>query len=293
VKNSTWRRRAAVGLVATLALVGAACGSDDDDEPEASASQAEETTTTEAEPEAEVLDILVSNDDGYSAAGIDAVVSALLELEDVELTVVAPFENQSGQGENTTTGELEVTEETMPNGQAATAVHGRPADSIIHALETMGLEPDLVISGTNEGQNYGPFSKVSGTVGAGKAAVRRGVPALAVSTGFGEPFDHEVAARLAVEWVEEHREAILAGDAPLQVTSINVPTCATGEIRGLLELPTAEVLPEGIDIAAEIDCTATTPEAELDDDVEAFLAGYAAEAIVSHAEPAPAPIPPG
>lgn len=293
MRNSTWRRRAAMSMVAALALAGAACSSDDD-EPAASASAAEEsTTTTEAETEAEVLEILVTNDDGYAADGIVAVVDALGEVEGVELTVVAPFENQSGQGENTTVGELEITEETMPNGQAATAVHGRPADAVIHALETMGLEPDLVVSGTNEGQNYGPFSKISGTVGAAKAAVRRGIPALAVSTGFGDPPDHEVAAELAVAWVEEQRDAILAEEAPVEVVSINVPTCVSGELRGELELPTATELPEGTDAFAPIDCTATTPEAELDDDVEAFLAGFAARSVVSHEEPAPAPIPAG
>jgi 5'-nucleotidase len=291
--RTTWRRRAAVAMVATLALTGAACSSDDDEEAEASASAstAEESTTTTA-AEAEALEILVTNDDGYAADGIGAVVDALLELEDVEVTVVAPFKNQSGQGENTTTGELEVTEETMPNGQAATAVHGRPADAVIHALETMGLEPDLVVSGTNEGQNYGPFSTLSGTVGAAKAAVRRGVPALAVSTGFGEPPDHEVAAELAIAWVEEHREAILAGDAELQVVSINVPTCATGELRGELDLPTATALLDGVDALKPVDCSVTTPEADLKSDVEAFHAGFANESVVSHEAPPPAPIPP-
>src|SRR5690606_4536026 len=104
--------------------------------------------------------------------------------------------------------------------------------------------------------------------------------------------DHEVAAELAVAWVREHRAAILAGEAPVQVVSINVPTCGTGELRGLLELPVAAAIPEGTAIGEAVDCTSATPEAELTDDVLAFRAGFAAESVVSHEAPAPAPIPP-
>ena len=68
---------------------------------------------TEATPTTEspvVLRILVTNDDGVGADGIDAIVQGLLTLENVEVTVVAPLENQSGTGGQTTAGELVVTD---------------------------------------------------------------------------------------------------------------------------------------------------------------------------------------
>lgn len=282
-------------LLVPLLLLGVAC-SDDDGGAAAPASpepRTERSSTTTAD--AEILRILVSNDDGVQAEGLDAVVEALRAEPDTEVTVVAPAENQSGQGENTTTGELAVTGATTAAGYEATAVRGRPADAMIHALEVMGLEPDLVVSGTNEGQNYGPLSALSGTVGAAKAAVRRGVPALAVSTGFagdgGTP-DHDAAAELAVEWVRDHRAALLAGEAPVQVVSINVPTCGDGELRGLLEVPVAAAIPDGTPVAEPVDCTSSRPETELADDVAAFHAGFAAQSVVSHEAPPPAPIPP-
>lgn len=282
-------------LLVPLLLLGFACSDDDGggDEPASPKPQVEQSSTTTAE--AEVLQILVSNDDGVKAEGLDAVVEALRAEPDTEVTVVAPAENQSGQGENTTTGELAVTETTTAGGYEATAVRGRPADSMIHALEAVGLEPDLVVSGTNEGQNYGPLSAVSGTVGAAKAAVRRGVPALAVSTGFagdGATPDHEVAAELAVGWVRDHRAALLADEVPVQVVSINVPTCGAGELRGLLEVPVAAAIPEGTPVGEPVDCTSSRPEAELADDVAAFHAGFATQSVVSHEAPPPAPIPP-
>ena len=101
-------------LAATVcvAVLAAGCSSDDggsDDAASDTTEAAAETTTTTAP--AETLDILVSNDDGFDAEGIDAVVEALIALPDTNVTVVAPAENQSGSGGNTTPGELTATEE--------------------------------------------------------------------------------------------------------------------------------------------------------------------------------------
>ena len=76
------------------------------------------------------------------------------------------------------------------------------------ALDELGLTPDLVVSGINEGQNLGPVVDLSGTVGAARAAARRGVPALAVSQGFGQDLDYEVAAGLVTDWIEAHADAL-------------------------------------------------------------------------------------
>jgi 5'-nucleotidase len=260
------RTGAGKGLVAVavLALGLAACdGGDDSDRSSASSS----TTRPERAP----LSILVTNDDGYAAEGIDIVVEALRRLPGVELTVVAPAANSSGTGGRTTQGVLTASEQTTASGFPATAVEGFPADAIRYAIdEVLTAPPDLVVSGINQGQNLGPISSISGTVGAAAAAVAAGMPALAASQGLGEPPDYASAARLVVEWVRAKRAALAAGDSSVVVVSLNVPTCPTGEIRGLRQEPLAE-RETGIGTPPDCQSTATT----FADDVEAFLAGFA------------------
>jgi 5'-nucleotidase len=270
------RTRLAALLLAVLALVAVSCGSDDDKDDAAPST----TTTTEASTSttaaAKTLEILVTNDDGYSAKGIDAVVEALRAEPDTHVTVVAPYDNQSGQGDKTTPGTLVTHEVKTISGYDAIGVEGHPADTVIEAIDVLHLTPDLVVSGTNEGQNIGPFTEISGTVGAAKQAVRKGIPALASSTGLVKDHesDHAVAAKLVVDWVREHRDAILDGSAPVEIRNLNVPTCVTGELRGLVEAPLATDF-KGRDASIQ-DCTSTKPESELVDDVDAFANGYAA-----------------
>ncbi len=267
------------------ALVLAACGGDDDGGGEDQASEdteapAEETTTTTAAPE--TLRILVSNDDGYAAEGIDTLVEGLLTLEDVEVTVYAPLENQSGTSDNTNPGLNEpTTEETTLSGHPAVAVDGFPADSVEQGLEAMaaGL-PHVVISGVNEGQNIGPLTEVSGTVGAARTGARAGIPALAVSQGIlpdgGPEPDYPVAVDLTLDWVTEHRDELVAAepsDGIAEVTNLNVPTCPTGEQGELLEVPVAtEAQVGGQDLLA-VDCEAAAADA-FPHDVAGFLAGH-------------------
>ena len=128
------------------------------------------------------LTILVTNDDGVGAPGIDLLVERLRKLKNVKVTVVAPAENKSGTGDQTTPGELTVTPATHRQRLQGPAVAGFPADTVVWALDH-GVKPDLVVSGVNQGQNLGPVVDASGTVGAAKTAVRNGIPALAVSQG--------------------------------------------------------------------------------------------------------------
>jgi len=80
------------------------------------------------------LEILVVNDDGYSAAGIDAVVEGLRTLPGVHIDVVAPATNQSGSGDKTTPGGVTAFAAQTQSGYPATAVNGYPADSVLYAL---------------------------------------------------------------------------------------------------------------------------------------------------------------
>jgi len=154
-----------------------------------------------------VLRILVTNDDGVGAPGIDAVVEALITNPDNDVVVSAPAENASGAGDSTVdgtappecangTGDAVPASTASGHDEATWAVDGCPADSVIYALENLypDAPPHVVLSGINEGQNVGDISggllsQISGTVGAAKTAACADVPALASSQGDGETVD--------------------------------------------------------------------------------------------------------
>ncbi len=282
-------------LVASIAIVPilfVGCGSSDDED-----SVAETTSTTVAEPagttapaEEPVLKILVTNDDGVTAEGISVVTEALVALPNTEVTVVAPATQQSGQGGNETGGTLAAAPAKTAAGYDATAVTGFPADSIIYALDQDGIDfvPDLVVSGINEGQNLGTIIDVSGTVGAARAAARRGIPALASSSGM-SGFDFETAAEFVTDWVEEHRDGLIDGTyrsaEPILLEGMNVPSCAPGtEVRGIAEVPVATT---GTDAIIEQDCASTL--ADPTDDIIAFNNGFVSLSVLP---PDPAPTTP-
>ena len=267
-----FRRTIAIAAGAALGL--AACGSDGDD----SADPGPETTsTTEA---VQPLTILVTNDDGIAAVGIDVLVTTLRKVEDVEVHIVAPAENQSGSSDKTTPGGAPHADGETASGVQGTAVQGFPADTIAVALDELGLEPDLVVSGVNTGQNVGPLAYLSGTVGAARAAVRRGIPAIAGSAGLTEETleDYQLAADLIVDYIEENRSGFPGADGGDGVININVPDCTAGTARELTRVPLATEIPEGVSPFAT-DCS-VSPSAQPTDDVLALVAGFAALSIV-------------
>jgi 5'-nucleotidase len=226
-----------------------------------------------AAPKPPTLRVLVTNDDGVAAPGIDALVQGLSKLDRVEVTVVAPADNKSGSSDMTTPGALTTTETTTSSGYPAVAVQGFPADTVNFALDGgIPTKPHLVASGINQGQNLGPVAYVSGTVGAARTAVRRGVPALAVSQGTGEPPDYPAGVRQAAAWVKEHRKALTKKTAkpPAEVSNLNVPTCTTGRVRGVVEVPSAT----SGDAGATPNCGSKVKKPT--DDVVAYANGFAA-----------------
>lgn len=295
------RRPVSALLIAlALALAAASCGDDDggssadpvtaettgSTSTAAPASSTTPSTTTEAPPVAsttsttaapEPLLVLVSNDDGVDAPGIDALVEMLIARGDVEVVVVAPDGNRSGSSDTTTEdGEVTAVDATTASGYPAVAVSGFPADAVVHALEVMGIEPDLVISGINEGANIGPFSELSGTVGAARTGARAGYPALAASSGLGEPVDFAAGAAAVADWLDDNIDALRDSPAPF-VESLNIPSCAEGEVRGVLEVPTATDFGERDALAS--DCLSEATDAV--DDVDAFNFGYASLAVLT------------
>ncbi|HEY5143782.1 MAG TPA: 5'/3'-nucleotidase SurE [Solirubrobacteraceae bacterium] len=217
------------------------------------------------------LSVLVTNDDGVGAPGIDALVQALRKQPALTVTVVAPAKNQSGTGGKTTPGALKATPARTKSGYPATAVAGYPADTITYALahQFKRRKPDLVVSGINFGQNIGPFVGLSGTVGAALAAGKRGIPALATSQGLGNPANFPAGVRQTIAWLTANRAHLHKG----RVVSINTPTCSKGRVRGILPATVAASF-GSIDPFAAVDCsTAAKPASGAD--VAEFSAGYA------------------
>jgi 5'-nucleotidase len=217
------------------------------------------------------LRVLVSNDDGVKAPGIDALVTALRKLPQVKVTVVAPAENQSGTGGKTTPGTLKAAKTTTKSGYPAVAVTGFPADSVNYALSHVvkTSQVDLVIAGINQGANLGPFIDLSGTVGAARAGAAKGLPALATSEGTPTVSDFSDGVARTIAWVTANRSKLKPGT----VANLNIPQCSTGTVRGTVPATSTATLAPDVNPFATVDCTRSTPA--VTDEVTSFLAGFA------------------
>ncbi|HEY0200700.1 MAG TPA: 5'/3'-nucleotidase SurE [Burkholderiaceae bacterium] len=164
------------------------------------------------------MKILLSNDDGYQAPGLIALLDALRPLAEVE--VVAPEHNNSAKS-NALTLHLPLYVREAANG--IRYVNGTPADCVHIALTgLLGYRPDLVVSGINNGANMGDDTFYSGTVGAAMEGYLFGVPSIAfsqVEKGWGELGS---AARKAGEIVGGMVRLGLVGRAPW-LLNINIP----------------------------------------------------------------------
>jgi len=129
------------------------------------------------------LEILLTDDDGWDAPGIQAVYEALTD-NGYDVTMVAPAENHSGASAGFDfTGE--VTVKTHHDDPDMYSVSATPVGSLLFGLNELFADnpPDLVISGTNVGANIGADSNYSGTLGAAVvAAGTYDIPAIAIST---------------------------------------------------------------------------------------------------------------
>lgn len=170
--------------------------------------------------------ILVSNDDGYSAPGLEALVAALQGLG--ELTVVAPETNHSGAS-NSLTLNRPLSVRTASNGFMV--VNGTPSDCVHVALTgLMDVRPDLVVSGINNGANMGDDTLYSGTVAAASEGYLFGIPAIAFSL-VEKGWEHiDSAARMARQIVERQLAQPLA--APV-LLNVNIPSRHFADMRGV------------------------------------------------------------
>ena len=176
--------------------------------------------------------VLLTNDDGIGASGLQALRRALLDVRDVELAVIAPDSNRSATARSITTRRpLSVTELTFEDGTLGYACDGTPVDCVKFATLGLieGFEPDVIVSGINHGSNLGDDITYSGTVAAALEGVVLGMPGIAVSQQsaaremdfrLGEAFDFEAAAAFTARLVSELDDVPLPSGTLL---NINVP----------------------------------------------------------------------
>ncbi|MFW7341327.1 5'/3'-nucleotidase SurE [Pollutimonas sp. H1-120] len=171
--------------------------------------------------------ILVSNDDGYNAPGLEALVQAVKGLGD--LTVVAPETNCSGSS-NSLTLNRPLSVRQANNGFYY--VNGTPSDCVHIALTgLLDFRPDLVISGINNGANMGEDTLYSGTVAAATEGYLFGIPAIAFSQTE-KGWQHiDAAARIARTIVEQQTLNPLASPVLLNVNIPAVPFETIQEMR--------------------------------------------------------------
>mgnify|MGYP001230976986 CR=1 FL=1 len=166
------------------------------------------------------MKILISNDDGYHARGIEALYRALQPLADT-IVVVAPETNCSGTS-NALTLNRPLNVQQASNGFYF--VNGTPSDCVHIALTGMlDFRPDLIVSGINNGANLGDDTLYSGTVAAAMEGHLFGIPAIAFSLVEKGWQYLDTAVAVAKQMVERYIEQPLATGTLLNVNIPNVP----------------------------------------------------------------------
>jgi 5'-nucleotidase len=176
--------------------------------------------------------ILLTNDDGISAPGLQAARRALQGLDGVVVDVIAPDGNRSASGRGITMrAPLEVEEVEFGDGRSGFATNGTPVDCVRFAeLGLLGGRPDLIFSGINHGGNLGDDITYSGTVAAALEGIMIGLPAIAFSQQSPQAragaraggIDFTVAAAFAARLVQSLRREQMPEATLLNV---NCPAC--------------------------------------------------------------------
>ena len=169
--------------------------------------------------------ILLSNDDGYFAPGLEHLAAALSPR--AEITVVAPERDRSGAS-NSLTLDRPLTVRRAANGFLF--VNGTPTDCV--HLAVTGLldhQPDMVISGINLGANMGDDTIYSGTVAAATEGYLLGIPSIAISIASKTAEHFDTAAAVALELVGRLAQA----PAGAWLLNVNVPDVARSALQGM------------------------------------------------------------
>src|ERR1700758_453726 len=177
--------------------------------------------------------ILVTNDDGINAPGLDVCAEIARALSD-DVWLVAPEFDQSGVSHSLS---LNDPLRMRAVDERRFAVKGTPTDCVImgvrHLLEARG--PDLVLSGVNRGRNAAEDVTYSGTIAGAMEGTILGIPSIALSQCYGP-----VSGREGILWdcSEAHapdiiRRVLAEGIAPNTLVNVNFPDCLAHEVTGI------------------------------------------------------------
>lgn len=181
------------------------------------------------------MKVLLTNDDGIDSPSLRALYFEL-KKKGHDVFAIAPMQQQSGMSHSVTVFGPIMTRNIIDGDFCGVGVFGTPADCVKLGLGHMApFQPDLVISGINQGPNAGPDIYYSGTVAAASEAAQAGVPAMAFShLTFSGPKDldkiaaHAINVAESVDW-----KKIPAG----RVVNVNYPDRLLEECKGVRVCP--------------------------------------------------------
>ena len=173
------------------------------------------------------MQILVSNDDGYLARGIEVLAASLADIAKVD--VIAPDRNRSGASHSLT---LDRPLRAKHHKNGFISVEGTPTDCVHLAVNGLFEQtPDMVVSGINAGANMGDDVLYSGTVAAAIEGRFLGFPAMAISLVSKSDENYVTAGRVACELIARLKEVPLPADT---ILNVNVPDLPYDELNGMM-----------------------------------------------------------
>lgn len=177
------------------------------------------------------MKVLLTNDDGYRAAGISAMADALL-AKGHEVVIVAPDGQRSAVSHAVTLHKpLRLKRAGWLEKDGLTVYHssGTPSDCAMLGLMDIAKDADLLISGINSGPNMGEDVIYSGTVGAAMEGALIGFKSIAVSISDYDKNDYSLAAEFTAGLAEQY----LASSLPARsVLNVNAPPAPISEYKG-------------------------------------------------------------
>lgn len=177
--------------------------------------------------------ILITNDDGIYAPGINAIRAELEQIEGLEIWSVAPDRERSASSSAITMYRPLFPVKANIHGAKSPcySVSGTPADSAKLAIEALlPRRPDLVISGINRGANLGTDLFYSGTVAAALEGPILGIPAIASSLDSWTSEDYGEAARFTAQLA---LKVLAEGLPPGTLLNVNVPALPREQLKGV------------------------------------------------------------
>ncbi|MEA4988332.1 MAG: 5'/3'-nucleotidase SurE [Anaerovorax sp.] len=179
------------------------------------------------------MNVLVANDDGIEAQGIQELVKALGVRDEIKIYVCAPDRQRTASGHGITVSEpLILKEWDFKGAEMAYSCSGTPADCVklgLRAFRAMGIEMDLVYSGINHGANLGTDTLYSGTVSAAMEGVLCGKRSIAISSCSHQPKHFESCYDVAVSMLDIALESL----DEHTILNVNIPDLPLSEIKGI------------------------------------------------------------